>query len=188
MELLLGCGHSRVKRVYDPEDPDWHDLVTLDWDPSVDPDVVANLDDYRLPFKDDSFDEIHAYEVLEHQGSQGDWRFFFNQFDEFARILRDRGMLCFTCPAGDSKWLWADPGHRRHISPETMIFLDRDQYRQLGKTAMTDYRAYFKSNWKGLKLFKNDESNCMVMQNRKESKWEQPKEPMIIQRASGQSH
>jgi SAM-dependent methyltransferase len=188
MELLLGCGHSRVKRVYVPEDPDWHDLVTLDWDPLVQPDVVANLDDYRLPFKDDSFEEIHAYEVLEHQGSQGDWRFFFNQFDEFARILRDGGMLCFTCPSADSRWLWGDPGHRRHISPDTLIFLDRDNYTQLGRTSMTDYRQYFKSNWKRLTLFKTDDSNCMVMQNRKEVKCHQLKELTSTQPASGQSH
>lgn len=168
MELLLGCGHSRQKRVYALEDPDWHGLVTLDYTPSVKPDVVANLDDYRLPFKDDTFDEIHAYEVLEHQGSQGDWRFFFNQFDEFARILKDRGMVCFSCPGADSKWLWADPGHRRFIGPDTMIFLNRDQYKQLGATTMTDYRPYFKSNWDGLQVLKYQDSNCIIMQNRKD--------------------
>jgi predicted SAM-dependent methyltransferase len=168
MELLLGCGHNREKRAYDPDNPGWRQLITLDMSPEVKPDLVANLDDNQLPFKDSTFDEIHAYEVLEHQGSQGDFKFFFAQFDEFARVLKDAGLMCFSCPKLDSRWVWADPGHRRYIGPDTLVFLDRDNYAGLGKTVMADYRPFFKSNWRFAKLIEYDDSHCMVLVNRKE--------------------
>ena len=79
-ELLLGAGHSRDKRIWLKEASQFQNLVTLDINPDCKPSVVFDLRlavCVNLPFKDDSFDEIHAYEVLEHVGTQGDWRFFF---------------------------------------------------------------------------------------------------------------
>ena len=94
MELLIGAGNNRDKKITFKDIPsEWSgELVTLDIDPECNPDIIHDLNDLPMPFDDDMFDEIHAYEVLEHTGRQGDWLFFFNQFSEFWRILIDQSM------------------------------------------------------------------------------------------------
>lgn len=145
MELLIGCGSQRKKCVLiDQIPPNWTELTTLDIDPDVKPTVVHDLEDLPLPFDDDMFDEIHAYEVLEHTGAQGDWRFFFNQFYEFWRILKPGGYFVGTCPMWDGQWAWGDPGHKRIISNSSLIYLSQKEYKvQIGNTSMTDYRPYW---------------------------------------------
>lgn len=149
MELLIGCGNNRNKKVTFEDIPkEWVELVTLDEDAGCKPSVVHDLQDLPLPFDDNMFDEIHAYEVLEHTGQQGDWRFFFNQFYEFWRILKPGGYFIGTCPMWDSKWAWGDPGHKRIISPESLVFLSQREYEvQVGKTAMTDYRQWWEGDF-----------------------------------------
>jgi hypothetical protein len=163
-ELLLGAGQSRDKRIWLKEASQFQNLVTLDINPDAKPNVLFDLEIPRLPFKDDSFDEIHAYEVLEHVGMQGDWRFFFKQFDDFARVLVDQGVMFITSPPYDSSWLWGDPGHTRFMGLEVYTFLSRKQYDiQLGKTPMTDYRRCFVSDWD----FIGSEDGSVVLRNRK---------------------
>jgi hypothetical protein len=82
MELLIGCGSSRAKKLSTQGRSEWIGLVTLDYEKRHSPDVVHDLHD-PLPFDDDTADEIHAYEVLEHVGRQGDYKFFFQQFADF---------------------------------------------------------------------------------------------------------
>src|SRR3546814_6014455 len=89
--------------------------------------LVTGVQTCALPIL---FDEVHAYEVLEHLGSQGDFRSFFAHFGEIYRALKDGGILFATVPAWDSVWAWADPSHRRVIAPETLVFLDQTQYRE----------------------------------------------------------
>ena len=141
-ELLIGAGNKRQKKLGKGGDFRFHDLVTLDIDPDCGPDVLWDLNDRPLPFADSEFDEIHAYEVLEHVGRQGDWRGFFAEFAEYWRILVPGGLLIASVPAWDSVWAWGDPGHTRVISTACITFLDADEYRdQVGVTSMTDYRA-----------------------------------------------
>jgi SAM-dependent methyltransferase len=133
---------------YQTAGADYSAPVTLDLDPTTNPDVLWDLNTLPYPFDSDSFDEIHAYEVLEHCGSQGDWRFFFAQFQELWRILKPGGRLIFTVPAPGSVWVWGDPGHTRAIPPEQMIFLSQAEYeKQVGKTAMTDYRHVYSADF-----------------------------------------
>lgn len=175
-ELLIGCGHSRVKRINpfdggtaNPGTPkDWQNLVTLDNNSACNPNILCDLsrldwmgnfvidrlngdegwaatfsmgDEADPQLRGDYFDEIHAYEVLEHIGAQGDFRLFFGQFREFFRILKPRGYLVATVPDYRSVWAWGDPGHTRIINMGTLVFLSQKQYAdQLGKTAMSDYR------------------------------------------------
>lgn len=146
-ELLIGCGNSREKRIMTRGVKEWDNLTTLDIDPNCKPDILFDLESLGhspLPFEDNTFNEIHAYEVLEHFGRQGDWRGFFKQFEELYRVLKPNGFLAGSCPKWDSCWAWGDPGHTRVIGIEQFAFLSQPQYSmQIGKTAMTDYRYWY---------------------------------------------
>ncbi len=146
-ELLIGCGSRREKRLVYAGRTEWSALTTLDINPDHKPDHVWDLDDLPLPFEDNSFDEIHAYEVLEHVGQQGDWKFFFNQWSDFWRILKPGGIFLGSSPAFYSNWAWGDPGHTRIISQENFIFLCQPNYDQVGISPMTDYRFVYRADF-----------------------------------------
>jgi SAM-dependent methyltransferase len=166
MELLLGCGNNRDKKVSIPDIPqDWSgDLITLDWDDACRPDVLHNLNMLPYPFDDNMFDEVHAYDTLEHCGTQGDFRFFFDQFSEIHRILKPGGYLIGLCPNWDSPWAWGDPGHTRLISKESLAFLSQASYEdQVGKTAMTDYRSCYQADFEPVTLSEQEHSWAFIM-------------------------
>ena len=148
-ELLIGCGNHRTKILRPPEGPsEWTDLTTLDNDPNCGADVEWDLERLPLPFAADTFDEIHAYHVLEHQGRQGDFRFFFAQWSEFWRLLRPGGVFCGIVPSPGSPWVFGDPGHTRFIPPEQFTYLDQREYdKQVGVTAFADYRRVYRADF-----------------------------------------
>lgn len=156
-ELLLGCGHARDKRIHPPGTENfrgWCDLTTLDINTKCDADLIVDLSTW--PFRrydavkstwipyigpESQYNEIHAYEVLEHIGMQGDVRTFMHQFRIFWTWLKPGGYLCATVPDYRSLWAWGDPSHTRIINAGTLVFLSRKEYeKQLGKTSMSDYR------------------------------------------------
>lgn len=148
-ELLIGCGNRREKALTgDLIRPEWEGLVTLDASAAAKPDVVHDLDVLPYPFEDNTFDEIHAVEVLEHCGRQGDWRFFFAQFAELWRIMKPDGLFVATVPMWNSPWAWGDPGHTRVLPKEIFTFLDQRQYAEVGQTACSDYREVWKGNFR----------------------------------------
>lgn len=120
MELLVGAGAKREKHLCRPGHKEWDGLVTLDMNEAHAPDYVWDLNNRPLPFADDTFDEIHAYEVLEHLGQQGDWRGYFAEWSEWWRILKPGGQIFATSPMWNSMWAC---------------------------TAMTDYRFVYKADF-----------------------------------------
>jgi SAM-dependent methyltransferase len=177
-ELLIGSGHARDKRLcVDPLIPGWRNLTTLDHNPDVKPDILCSLRnipwghcrfprDINVPgrytavvydeseggmLEESSFDEIHAYEVLEHLGRQGDAISFFRDFSEIHRLLKPNGYLCATVPSHHSPWAWGDPSHTRLISLESLTFLDQSQYilQCDGKRSpMSDFRNIYKADFR----------------------------------------
>lgn len=139
--LLIGCGNRRIKKLTLDDNWEFGELVTIDHDPNCGADIVHDLESIPWPVASDTFDECHAYEVLEHLGTQGDAKTFFAHFGEIWRVLKPGGLLLATVPAWDDVWAWADPSHRRVISQGSLVFLDQTEYvKQVGKTAMTDFR------------------------------------------------
>ena len=107
-----------------------------------------------LPFVSEMFDEIHAYEIIEHYGRQGDYRGFFREFGEFWRILKPGGIMAISCPMWDSPWSFGDPGHCRVFAKQSFAWLVEDHYDQLYEdrgSSCTDYRELIMGRWWELK-------------------------------------
>lgn len=166
-ELLIGCGNSRRKKLGLGSN-EWTDLTTIDHDPNCGADVLHDLEDYPWPFEDNSFDECHAYEVLEHLGRQGDYKAFFATFAEIYRVLKPGGMLFAMVPSWQSQWAWADPSHTRIIAPHSLVFLDQTQYAgQVGKTAMTDFRWLWKGDFEPVHIEDDGEGFTFLLKAHK---------------------
>lgn len=173
-ELLIGCGSSRNKRMgvsgSKEDDSGWQDLTTLDNVTSHHPDVVWDLNVMPWPFEDSQFDEVHAYEVLEHLGQQGDYVSFFATFSEIWRVLKPQGHLLGSCPSPHSSWVWGDPSHTRAILPESFIFLNQQQYaEQVGVTSMSDFRHIYKADFEPTMLTVKDDTFSFVLQALKDA-------------------
>jgi len=175
------------KELYDPQIPEserWRFVTTVDINPSCNPDYVMDLEkgfetsqkprpndidlfrsigDVYWVLRDNVFDEVHAYEVLEHLGDQGNATQFFGDFDEMYRVLKPGGFLCGSVPSRYSPWLWGDPGHRRAILPESLTFLSRPCYDQVGKTWMADYRGMFVGDWDVVHCRDNEENMFFIL-------------------------
>jgi len=146
-ELLIGCGNRRDKILSIKGREAWSDLVTLDHMPDCKPDVVHDLEVLPYPFEDNQFTEIHAPCVLEHVGRQGDWRFWFAQWTEFARILNPGGLFFGAVPLPDSVWAWGDPSHTRVITKDQFVFLSQAAYEMVGRSTMSDFRSVYKADF-----------------------------------------
>lgn len=135
-------------------------------DPNCGADIVWNLEQRPLPFEDDTFDEIGAYDVLEHWGTQGDWRAYFDEFAEYWRILKPGGLMGIIVPI--NKDALADPGHTRFFHQNYFAFLNQQFYADniANGTACTDYRWYWKRNFE-IVVMKNDNAHHLAVILRK---------------------
>ena len=189
-ELLLGCGHSRQKLLGLPGQPlEWKDLVTLDINEKCKPDLRCDLDyiddkgcwlinhvfterayevtrDSGTHLADSQFDEVHAYEVLEHLGQQGNAWSFFMHFRNLHRIIKPDGFLFATVPSRYSAWLWGDPSHRRVICAESLAFLSQEviaENRRRG-SAMSDFSDLWTRDFKIVSAQDNRERFLFCLQ------------------------
>jgi SAM-dependent methyltransferase len=148
--LLIGCGVDHRKKLYpQSEGAVWKgELVKIDMNPTCGADVVWDMEKRPLPFGDAEFDEIHAYDCLEHWGRQGDWRGWFDEMAEYHRLLKPGGKMSIVVPMGAD--YFADPGHTRFFEPNYFRFLNQAWYDEClaKKMPMTDYRWYWKLDFK----------------------------------------
>ncbi len=160
-ELLLGSGINNLKQIKLPADQSWEfeNLITLDINPDRNPDIVWDLNNIPYPFADNIFDEVHAYHVLEHLGTQGDVKSFFGFFDEMYRLLKPNGRFYAIVPYWKSDWVFGDPGHTRVIHPNMLGFLKQSFYEGVGQSPSSDYRYIYKSSFKVLEMNYTEDPN-----------------------------
>lgn len=150
--LLIGCGKNLTKQVQWDGKSEWTGhLVTMDVNPDIGAEVVFDMEEVarggRLPFVDDSFDEIGAYNTMEHWGKQGDFRGWFHECGEYWRILKPVGLMSILVPIGADAL--ADPGHTRFFQQNWFGFLNQGFYdmNEVKSTCFTDYRWIWKKNF-----------------------------------------
>lgn len=135
--LHLGCGRKGRDLVIETTEP--VEILTLDADRRLEPDLVCRLGRDRIPLDDNSIDLAVAIQVLEHIGRQGetaDWFFF---WEDLYRVLAPGGRVQFESPLYSSVWAWADPSHTRALSPQAFVFFSQESYR-LPASAISPYR------------------------------------------------
>jgi len=81
MKLNLGCGENRLEG-----------FLNLDIRKEVNPDIICDVK--KLPFKDDSVEEICAFDVLEHF----EWFDVIDVLKEWFRVLKKGGILTIRVP------------------------------------------------------------------------------------------
>lgn len=186
--LLLGCGNMHDKRITFSEaqdgEPDvepgspypkfeqYCRLHLHDIDPELKrefgkngvPFYIHDLNVFPYPWEDEQFDEIHAYEVLEHCGSQGDGDFFFGQWNEFWRILKPGGYFMLSVPMWDAEVAWGVPDHCRVLPPGCFQFLTEEYYENIGKPGFGDYRRYLQGRyWEPIAKHESDDQLHAVL-------------------------
>lgn len=170
--LLIGCGNDRRKKVYLSGNPEWAgELTTMDMNPDCNPDIVIDMaaqydavpGRFYLPFQDATFDELGAFDTLEHWGAQGDWKAWFGEMAEYHRIMKPGATFGIIVPIGQDAI--ADPGHTRFFHQNHFGFLSQAFYKENeGKgTSFTDYRWYWKLDFEILHLQKVEDHHLTVI-------------------------
>jgi hypothetical protein len=164
--LYLGDGPANAKpRLVIDGIPPTDEIYTIDLDPSRKPHLMWDLNNLPWPLDDNSFEECHAYEVLEHLGTQGDAAAFFGQMYEIWRVLKNGGLFFASFPLLTSPWLLAEPSHTRVLAQHTFNFLDQDFYSQEEEkeTCASDFRYLWKGHFDWVYAAKADEQNTQFI-------------------------
>lgn len=103
MKLNLGCGYKKLDG-----------FVNVDNDIGCNPDLVVDLEK-RLPWDDNSIDEIVMTHVLEHLGH--DPKTYLSIWKELYRVSKDKGTIEIIVPYHDHQYFHDDPTHCRKVTP-----------------------------------------------------------------------
>lgn len=112
-KLNLGAGKLDVKEGYTNQDMTKY--------PGID--VVCNLNELPLPFRDNEFDEILALSILEHVN-------YVPLMDELHRVLKLGGVIKIRVPHFTYVEAYADPTHINYFSYLTFFYFTKDLKRE----------------------------------------------------------
>lgn len=104
IKLNLGSGYKRIDG-----------YLNIDSDPLCNPDHLLNLETDRLPFDDNSVDEVLCHHILEHIGDG-----FFHLLKELYRVCKDGAILDIAVPHPKHDVFLIDPTHKRPIYSDTI--------------------------------------------------------------------
>lgn len=91
--------------------------TNVDLTPETGPDVVHDLNVLPWPFAESSFDEVHAYDVIEHLAD------VIKTLEEIHRVTRSGGTLTVHVPHYSSDGAFTDPTHRQYFSVRTFDYV-----------------------------------------------------------------
>jgi hypothetical protein len=111
IKINLGSGFKR-----------YEGFVNLDDDPLVEPDFLINLDDVniKLPFEDNSVEEIKAEHILEHIGDG-----FIPLMQELYRVSEHGCIFDIIVPHHFHEVYYGDPTHKRPITVNSMYLFSK---------------------------------------------------------------
>jgi len=105
--LNLGCGRKHRAGA-----------VNLDRTPASNPDVVHDLDVTPWPFADNRFDQVYAFDVIEHLAD------VVAAMEELHRICRNGASIEISVPHFSSGNAFTDPTHRHFFSRFSFDYFD----------------------------------------------------------------
>lgn len=113
MKLNIGCGRKKFEG-----------FINIDDDPIVEPDYLINLDDVnvRLPFDDNTVDEVKAIHVLEHIGPG-----FIPLLKELYRVAENGCIIDIIAPNEYHAVFYGDPTHVRPINVNIFHTLSKEK-------------------------------------------------------------
>jgi len=111
--------------------------ITIDNLRSVKPSVLADLNRTPYPFRDDTFDAVYAFSVVEHLEN------FFGVFGELWRILKPGGRVVLLTPHFSNDGSYIDPSHRLHLSLRSFDYFieGTDLFASYGFYSRTRFRV-----------------------------------------------
>jgi SAM-dependent methyltransferase len=105
-KLNIGCGEKRIP-----------DALNIDFNPTVHPDLVYDLNKLPWPFEQDSFVEVLAFDVMEHCDD------VVATMNEIHRVCRHEACVRITVPHFSSSNAYTDPTHRHFFGYESFDYV-----------------------------------------------------------------
>jgi len=91
--------------------------TNVDLTAGTNPDVVHDLNVRPWPFETSSFDEVHAYDVIEHLDD------VLKTVEEIHRVTRPGGVANVIVPHFSSDGAFTDPTHRHYFGARTFDYM-----------------------------------------------------------------
>lgn len=107
--LDVGCGRNKRPGA-----------VGIDRNPRTAADLLCDLDRFPYPFRDSSFDELHAVHVIEHLSD------VMRAMEEFHRLVRPGGRIRLVTPHYTDFSSFCDPTHRWHLNSFSFRYFGAD--------------------------------------------------------------
>jgi len=107
--LDVGCGINK-----------YPGAIGLDRNPHTRADVIADLDHFPFPFRDNSFGEVRAVHVIEHVSD------VIRAMEEFHRLLIPGGRAFLVTPHYTDFSSFCDPTHRWHLNSYSLRYFGND--------------------------------------------------------------
>ena len=105
--LDVGCGNQKRTG-----------SIGIDINPDTCADIIHDLNKFPYPFKESTFDEIYADNVIEHLDN------VMKVMEELHRISKPDGIIIIKVPYFRSRYACIDPTHKHYFTVESFTYFD----------------------------------------------------------------